>query len=108
MDSEIGMGARFLERLVRHARGLAWLMLALMALLVVADLLIPTGYGRFPWDSIGGFGALYGLVSCGLIVGVSKWLGYAFLYRPEDYYDEDPPAQATGQGVSDESEGDHG
>jgi uncharacterized membrane protein len=84
----------FLEYLVKNARTLTWIVLALMALLVIADILIPTGYGRFPFDTIGGFGALYGFVSCVLIIVVSKLLGYAFLYRAEDYYDnalpEDP------------------
>lgn len=82
---------KFLETLVKNARPLTWAMLALMALLVIADLLIPTGYGRFPWDTIGGFGALYGFLSCVLIIVVSKLLGYAFLYRPEDYYDDALP-----------------
>lgn len=83
----------FLEHLVKNARPLTWAMLALMAALVVADLLIPTGYGRFPFDTIGGFGAVYGLVSCVLIVVVSKLLGYAFLYRGEDYYDDALPEE---------------
>jgi hypothetical protein len=80
---------RFLEYLVAHARLLSWLMLALMAALVVADLLIPAAYQRFPWDRIGGFGALYGFVSCVLIIVVSKALGTLLLYRPEDYYDDE-------------------
>ncbi|MBS0003321.1 MAG: hypothetical protein KFF45_09630 [Thioalkalivibrio sp.] len=83
--------SRFLEYLVKNARPLTWVMLALMALLVIADVFIPTGYGRFPFDSIGGFGALYGFVSCVLIIVVSKLLGYAFLYRSEDYYDDALP-----------------
>lgn len=82
---------KFLETLVRNARPLTWMVLVLMALLVIADILIPTGYGRFPWDTIGGFGALYGFLSCVLIIVVSKLLGYAFLYRSEDYYDDALP-----------------
>jgi hypothetical protein len=35
---------------VKNARPLTCIMLALMALLVIADILIPTGYGRFPWE----------------------------------------------------------
>ena len=79
---------KFLEYLVENSRTLRWVVLAVMALLVVLDILIPTGYGRFPWDGIGGFGAVYGFVACTLIIVVSKALGYALLYRPEDYYDE--------------------
>lgn len=81
--------ARFLEYLVKKAKILKWLMLALMVLLVLADILTPSGYERFFWEQIGGFGALYGLVSCVLIIVVSKALGYRFLYRPEDYYDRE-------------------
>jgi len=77
---------QWLDFLVERRRLLTWAMLAFMALLVVLDWLIPTGYGRFPWDSIGGFGAVYGFVSCVLIIVVSKALGYALLYRPENYY----------------------
>lgn len=79
---------KFLESLVRRRRLLTWIMLAIMALLVVADLAVPSHYDRFFWESIGGFGAVYGFVSCVLIIVVSKWLGYAFLYKPEDYYDD--------------------
>lgn len=76
----------FLETLVARRHTLRRIALAAMALLVVADLLVPSGYDRFWWESVGGFGALYGLVSCVLIIVVSKALGYALLYRPEDYY----------------------
>lgn len=80
---------RFLEYLVEHSKLLSWVILALMAALVVADILIPAAYQRFPWDGIGGFGALYGFVSCVLIILVSKALGYLLLYRSEDYYDDE-------------------
>ena len=98
------MGA-FLEYLVKRSRLLSALMLTFMGALVVADVLIPTGYGRFPWDTIGGFGALYGFVSCVLIVGVSKALGYAWLYRSEDYYDKHTPpdSEFSARSLADES-----
>lgn len=63
-------------------------MFGILALLVILDVIIPAKYERFPWDGIGGFGAVYGFVSCVLIIVVSKALGYALLYRREDYYDE--------------------
>lgn len=78
---------RALEYLVERRRTLKWIMLALMAVLVVLDLVIPSHYQRFPWEGIGGFGALYGFIACTLIIVVSKALGYLLLYRPEDYYD---------------------
>lgn len=80
---------KHLETLVTHAKPLRRVMLVLMALLVLADVLIPTGYDRFVWESIGGFGAVYGFVSCMLILGVSKALGAALLNRPEDYYQDE-------------------
>ena len=33
------------------------------------------------------WGSLYGLLSCGVIILVSKWLGKKWLMRREDYYD---------------------
>jgi len=57
--------------------------------LVIADIIIPSKYDRFPWESIGGFGAFYGFMSCVVIVVVSKALGYLMLYRKEGYYDDD-------------------
>ena len=40
------------------------------------------------WDSIPGWWAIYGFVGCSVIIVVSKWLGYAFLQKDEDFYDE--------------------
>lgn len=79
---------RLLEKLVERRRWLAGAMLVVMAGLVIADIVTPSKYNRFPWESIGGFGAVYGLFSCVVIVVVSKAIGYALLYRPEDYYDD--------------------
>lgn len=80
---------KLLENMVANARTLRRIMLALMALLVLADVLVPSGYDRFVWESIGGFGALYGFVSCVLIIVVSKALGATVLNRPEDYYQDE-------------------
>jgi hypothetical protein len=81
--------AKLLEWMVRHGRALSLLMLVIMAGLVLADIIIEPAYIRYPWDGLGGFGAVYGFVSCVVIVVVSKALGYAFLYQPEDYYDDE-------------------
>jgi uncharacterized membrane protein len=79
-----------LEFLVENRRTVSRVMCGLLALLVVLDMIfIPPGYGRFPWEGLGGFGALYGFVACAAIILVSKALGYVLLYRPEDYYDDD-------------------
>jgi hypothetical protein len=79
---------KLLDALVARApllRRIAWVVLAG---LVIADLLVPSKYDRFPWESIGGFGALYGFLGCVVIIGFSKALGYLLLYRSEDYYDD--------------------
>lgn len=81
--------AKLLEWMVRHSRVLSLFMLVIMAGLVMADIIIEPAYIRFPWDGLGGFGAFYGFVSCVVIVVVSKALGYAFLNKPEDYYDDE-------------------
>jgi hypothetical protein len=79
---------RLLQALVQRGtllRRIAWVVLIG---LVVADIAVPSKYDRFPWESIGGFGAIYGLLACVLIIVVSKALGYLLLYRSEDYYDD--------------------
>jgi hypothetical protein len=87
---------KLLEALVDRSRLLKRLMWLVLAGLVIADLLIPSKYDRFPWETIGGFGAFYGFMSCVVIVVVSKALGYAALYRDEDYYDEAGTGADTG------------
>lgn len=47
----------------------------------------PHEAGHFFWEGILGFGALYGFISCVLIIVVSKALGHLGLMKPEDYYD---------------------
>lgn len=47
------------------------------------------GHGEFPWSSIPGFFALFGFISCVLIIAVSKLLGHYWLQRKENYYDRD-------------------
>lgn len=66
-------------------RRIAWVTLAL---LVVIDLFLPRPYLHFFWDRIPGFSAVYGFVSCILIIVVSKALGKLWLSKPEDYYDD--------------------
>lgn len=80
--------SKWLEHLVERSASLKRYAIGVLILLVIANVLAPSAYQRFPWDGIPGFGAFYGFVSCVLIIVVSKALGYAFLYRKEDYYDE--------------------
>jgi len=103
---------KLLDALVARKTLLKRLMWVVLAGLVIADLLIPSKYDRFPWESIGGFGAFYGFISCVLIVVVSKALGYAALYRDEDYYGEGeggrPSDGKLGAGAREPGEGQEG
>jgi hypothetical protein len=82
------MLVKLLDMLVRNATWLRWILLAAMGALVIADLLIPTGYDRFAWESWGGFGALFGALVCLALIGLAKGLGFGLVYRREDYYDD--------------------
>ena len=59
------------------------------ALVVVfgADFFVHRHHATFIWDSIPGYGAVYGFVSCVVIIIVSKAIGHAALMKKEDYYD---------------------
>ncbi len=59
-----------------------------LALLVLADLLVPRDHALFPWDFIAGFHAGYGLLATIVIIVVSKFIGHLFLMKREDYYDK--------------------
>ena len=62
-----------------------------LAVIVVAEVLVVNilhlGHTTFGFEKIPAFGSLYGLISCVLIIVVSKLVGKLWLMRPEDYYD---------------------
>lgn len=94
------MLGRWLEKLVAHGRVLSLAMLVVMALLVLADIILPPDYERFAWDGIGGFAALLGFAGCAFFIAVAKGLGMLLVYKPEDYYGEQhthepPPADRS-------------
>ena len=68
---------------------------ALLALVVLAQTVIYIK-GYFGVDAWFGFGAVYGFVSCLLMVLVAKLLGVA-LKRPQDYYDTHEQDQGIDQ-----------
>lgn len=70
----------------RTIRGLWWLFSALLALTVLAQLVFYVK-GYFTVDGWFGFGAVFGFLSCLLMVLIAKALG-VFLKRPNDYYRE--------------------
>ncbi len=60
---------------------------AVLAALVLMDLLLPKKAGLPWWEALTGFSALYGFISCVLIIVVSKLVGHAGLMKRENYYD---------------------
>jgi len=60
---------------------------AVLAGLVLVDLLVPKAEGLPWWEALMGFAAVYGFISCVLIIAVSKLLGRAGLMKRENYYD---------------------
>lgn len=79
---------KILENRVNNTKPLKRIAYVILALTVVLDLFIPRDYVHFFWDDIPGFSAVYGFISCILIIIVSKALGHYWLSRPEEYYDD--------------------
>ena len=81
---------RQLEDPVRFQR-LKRLFYLSLALVLLAELLLPLllhgGHHHFAFEGWPAFGSVYGLVSCVLIIVVSKFIGKRLLMRKEDYYD---------------------
>ena len=81
---------KILEDPVRFKRlkrvGLASLAVFFLLEILVVNVL-HLGHPHFGFENFPGFGSLYGLISCVLIIVVSKLLGKLWLMRPEDYYD---------------------
>ena len=70
-------------------KGVIWFCWALLALLVVFDaLLLDKEKAHTAAELLPGFWALFGLVSCVVIIFVSKWFGKLGITRREDYYDQ--------------------
>lgn len=83
------MLVKLLDSLVCNAAWLKWVLLAAMGAMVAADMLIPTGYDRFVWESWGGFGALFGALACLILIALAKGLGFGLVYRRKDYYEDE-------------------
>ena len=72
----------------KHAKQRRQLFYLVLVLIVIADFLVPREHAEYPWDRLPGWSAVYGFLSCVLLIFVSKFLGHrAGLMRREDYYD---------------------
>jgi len=81
---------RILEDPVRFkkAKKIFHISLILIALSEIAVVyLFDLGHGHFWFENFPAFGAIYGFISCYLIIVASKFLGYKWLMKKEDYYD---------------------
>ncbi|MCP1727068.1 hypothetical protein J2T60_001033 [Natronospira proteinivora] len=83
------MIVKLLDMLVRHGAVLKWATLGFMLTLVIIDLILPSAYDRFVWETWGGFGAFFGIVASLILILLAKGLGFGLVYRSEDYYDEE-------------------
>ena len=81
---------RQLEDPIRLARIKRWCYVGL-AVIALAEIVLPLifhgDHPHFSFESWPAWGSLYGLVSCVVIIVVSKLLGKVWLMRRQDYYD---------------------
>ena len=81
---------RQLEDPIRFAR-IKRCFYGVLAVVALAEIVLPLifhdDHAHFAFESFPAWGSFYGLVSCVLIIVVSKLLGKVWLMRREDYYD---------------------
>ena len=62
-----------------------------LVFVAVGEIILPRlfhgAHGHFWFENLPGWGAIYGLFSCMVIIVVSKLIGKALLLRREEYYD---------------------
>lgn len=83
-----GMEPSWVNRVeaIRSSAGARRLFYIVLAVLVVLDIFVPKEHTVFAWEVWPGFSAVYGFISCIVIILVSKWIGHAVLMVREDYY----------------------
>lgn len=63
-------------------------LMAVLLIIVVADFLVTRDHGDFFWNELPGWWAIFGFLSCAVIIFVSKAIGHqGRIMRDEDYYD---------------------
>ncbi len=72
----------------RYAEQRRQLFYLALVLIFITDFLVSREHAEFLWDRLPGWSAVYGFLSCVLLIFVSKFLGHqGRLMRREDYYD---------------------
>ncbi len=66
---------------------LRWILYGILALLFVADLVVPPEHRYFFWDRIPGFNAFYGFSAAVIIIIVVELLAGVGLRQDEDFYE---------------------
>ena len=67
-----------------------WFYISLAAIVVIeaaAPYVLHDDHTEFAFEHFPAWGSIYGLISCVVIIVVSKWLGKLWLERHEDYYE---------------------
>ena len=65
-----------------------WVALGILTLIsLILEFTYLADYDSHWWNSIPAFYAIWGFLSCIVIIYVSKWLGKMFIFRKENYYD---------------------
>ncbi len=80
--------AKIIEKIGNIKRLRLYCCLVLMVVVLI-DFFVPRDHVVFWWDDFPGFDAIYGFVSCVLIILVSKTIGHMGVMQNEDYYQED-------------------
>ena len=87
---------KFIEYLRDRLKTVIRLCYAVLALLVVFDIIFVDKHSAHTWpEKLPGWWAFFGCVACVLIIVLSKWYGHAHWFNtdfqvmsPEDYYDD--------------------
>lgn len=80
---------RTIQFLLRHSRPIVLVFSLVLAALALGDALLLDKSHAHTWpERIPAFWSLFGLLSCVVIIIVSKWFGHAGIMTREDYYDE--------------------
>ena len=80
---------QFIDYLKKWSREVRYLLYGIMAAIVIWSMTVDTSHAH-TWVEkyIPGFWAIFGLVSCTVLIFFARWLASAGIEREEDYYGE--------------------